>query len=152
MNKIHFIMRKYILLLVLSLSLTAMAQSGLKVSKLFDGKYAKQSDAVVAYITGEALGGYNLTLYRSISLTCDATDAAEIEKWVVSDGAKAIDKETVLRGGSLRYGFFALQPRSVNRYLFFVGKEADKGSGKRKITVVYIEGEASQEQIKKLIK
>ena len=126
-----------------------MAQSGLKVSKLFDGKYAKQSDAVVAYITGEALGGYNLTLYRSISLTCDATDAAEIEKWVVSDGAKAIDKETVLRGGSLRYGFFVLQPRSVN---FFVGKEADKGSGKRKITVVYIEGEASQEQIKKLIK
>ncbi|MGN0207769.1 MAG: DUF6108 family protein [Muribaculaceae bacterium] len=129
-----------------------MAQSGLKVSKLFDGKYSKQSDAVVVYITGEALGGYDLTLYRSVSFTCEAAEAAEIEKWVVSDGTKAIDKETVLRGGSLRYGFFVLPPGSVNRYLFFVGKDTDKGDGKRKITVVYIEGDASQEQIKKLIK
>lgn len=138
---------------IIASAFTAAAQKGLNVAKVFEGRYAKLPDAVVTYVIGDAVAKYDLDIYRSLAVTCDAATTAEIEQLVLKDGLSATKKETEYRGGRLRYGSFMLPKRSYsNRYIFFVNKDANSGSGTARIVVVYMAGEASPEKIKKLIK
>ena len=85
-------------------------------------------------------------------MTCDAATANEVEQLVLKDGLTATSKETVYRGGRLKFGSFTLPKRNyLNRYLFYVNKDADSGKNTARIVVVYMSGDASPEKVKKLI-
>ena len=147
-------MRKLFIILALwaMMAPQAAAQKGLHVAKVFDGRYAKLPHTVATYVTGDAVEKYDIDLYRSLSATCDTKTAAEIENLVLKDGLTATDKETVYRGGRLRYGSFTLPRKSSsNRYLFYVNKDANSGGSEERIVVVYMTGDASPERIKRLI-
>ncbi|MGN1245826.1 MAG: DUF6108 family protein [Muribaculaceae bacterium] len=147
-------MKKLLILMavIAASTFTIAAQKGLNVAKVFDGRYAKLPDAAVTYLIGEPVEKYDLTVYRSLSVTCDNATAKEIEQLVLKDGLTATSKETVYRGGQLRYGSFTLPKRSyLNRYLFYVNKEADTEKSNARIVVVYMSGDASAEKVKKLI-
>lgn len=149
-------MKKFLLIsaLILAAVLPAEAQKGLNVARVFDGRYAKLPGAVVTYVTGDAVEKYGLSLYRSLSLSADSATCSEIEHLVLKDGLTATSKETVYRGGRLRYGNFILPRRNTNnRYIFYVNKDAAMGgNAKARIVVVYMAGEALPDQVKKLIK
>ena len=147
-------MKKLLILMAVTVAsaFALQAQKGLNVAKVFQGCYAKMPDAVVTYLTGDAVEKYDLSLYRSLAVTCDAATANEVEQLVLKDGLTATSKETVYRGGRLKFGSFTLPKRNyLNRYLFYVNKDADSGKSTARIVVVYMSGDASPEKVKKLI-
>ena len=76
--------------------------------------------------------------------------AADIEPLVTRDASKAIDREVSYRDGGLYYGFYQLKPRSgLQRYLFYLNQNRNGGN---KIILIYLEGHASRDKIKEMLK
>ena len=73
-----------------------------------------------------------------------------IERSVKQDGAHAISREVQFKDKRLYYGFYELPDRDgSNRYLFYLNQLA---AGGNKVIVIYMEGSASLEQVKKMLK
>lgn len=130
---------------------TASAQKGLNINNLFDGRYTDNDRVAETYVEGGSLADYNVDLYHSLTLTGDPDEAAAIEALVKRDGAKAVNREVAYRDGGLYYAFYELTPRNIiaNRYIFYLNQH--RGSG-NKIILIYIEGAASREKIKTMLK
>ena len=78
-------------------------------------------------------------------------DGQYIEQLVRNDTRLAADKETGLKAGRLYYGFYRLPPLSkkpLNRYIFYRNNALGKG-GKPTLTLIYMEGTASIEDLRK---
>lgn len=146
-------MKRLLLLIAISISVAvgAMSQTGLSVNELFDGRYRNNPSATETVMNGGSLTKYDLTLYHSLTFTGDSSQATAIERLVAHDGAAAREKEVTYRHGQLYYGFYVL-PRvnGKHRYLFYLNQYA-AGVGD-KIILIYIEGNAGKEAIKKLLK
>jgi len=141
-----------IILACMLTTMAAMAQTGLNINHLFDGRYKKAAGATEIIVTGSQAHEIGLTIYHSISVT-EKAQAEIIENLVVKDGAKAIDKEVEYRNGQLYYGFYTLPKyKRSNRYIFFLNQNLARKSPKNVVTLIYMEGEASAERIKKLIR
>jgi len=141
-----------IILTCLLTAMAAMAQSGLHINRLFDGRYKKAQGATEIIVTGSQAREIGLTVYHSVSVT-DKTQAEIIENLVVKDGTQAIDKEVEYRNGQLYYGFYTMsKQRSNNRYIFFLNQNLARKSPKNIVTLIYMEGKASADKIKKLIR
>lgn len=127
----------------------AAAQDGLQIAALFGGKYKGRTDATEVHYEGKQLRSYKLTLFRSITITPGAQEAAAIEKMVRADCAKAAEKEVGLHGGRLYYGFYRLPATATaNRYIFY-RNNALRNHSNGKLTVIYMEGTASIEDLKR---
>lgn len=128
----------------------AGAQEGLQVAQLFDGRFAHRKDAVEVLVKGRKLKPYKLTLFRSLTFRADSAEQRRVEQWVEADAARATDRESGTVGGRLYYGFFRLPgTESSSRYLFFKNA-ARTSSGRAEITLVYMEGEATLEELKRM--
>lgn len=141
-----------IILTCLLTTMAAMAQKGLNINRLFDGRYKKAAGATEIIVTGSQAREIGLDIYHSVSVT-DKTQAEIIENLVVKDGTKAIDKEVEYRNGQLYYGFYTMsKQRSSNRYIFFLNQNLARKSPKSIVTLIYMEGRANADKIKKLIR
>ena len=85
-----------IILTCLLASMAAMAQKGLNINRLFDGRYKKAPGATEIIVTGSQAHEIGLSVYHSVSVT-DKTQAEIIENLVVKDRVQAIDKEVEYR-------------------------------------------------------
>lgn len=127
-------------------------QEGLNVSRLFDGQYKRQTNAIEVLVKGHKLEPYNLTLFRSLTVKNSPEEFQQIEELVVQDGLQALDKETGMIGGKLYYGFYRLPPKGERyRYLFFRNSSLRKVESDE-VTVVYMEGYATLEELKQMFK
>ena len=141
-----------IILTCLLTTIAAMAQTGLNINRLFDGRYNKASGATEIIVTGVQAREIGLTVYHSLSVT-DKNQAELVEGLVVKDGAKAVDKEVEYRNGQLYYGFYTMpKQKHSNRYIFFLNQNLARKSPKNVVTLIYMEGFANQDEIKKLIR
>ena len=141
-----------IILACLLTTMAAMAQNGLNINRLFDGRYKKAAGATEIIVTGSQAQEIGLTVYHSVSVT-DKTQAEIIENLVVQDGSQAIDKEVEDRNGQLYYGFYTMpKHKRSNRYIFFLNQNLARKSPKNVVTLIYMEGSASADKIKKLIR
>lgn len=141
-----------IILACLLTTMAAMAQMGLNINRLFDGRYKKAPGATEIIVTGSQAREIGLSIYHSVSVT-DKTQAEIIENLVVKDGVQAIDKEVEYRNGQLYYGFYTMsKQKSSNRYIFFLNQNLARKSPKSIVTLIYMEGSASANKIKKLIR
>lgn len=129
-------------------ALCANAQKGLAVHQLFEGKGEWKLKFSASHISGRALKPYNLTLFRSIT-TGDSRLYSEIEQIVNKDAQKTIDKECGYIDGRLNYGFFLFEPKDNKyRYLFYRNSSL-RSNEPDEVTVVYMEGYATLEELKK---
>jgi hypothetical protein len=141
-----------IILTCLLTTIAAMAQNGLNINRLFDGRYKKAAGATEIIVTGVQAREIGLTVYHSISVT-DKTQAEIIENLVVKDGAQAVDKEVEYRSGQLYYGFYTMKKsKRDNRYIFYLNQNLARKAPKNVVTLIYMEGSASADKIKKLIR
>ena len=141
-----------IILTCLLTTMAAMAQTGLNINRLFDGRYKKATGATEIIVTGSQAHEIGLTVYHSVSVT-DKTQAEIIENLVVKDGAQAVDKKVEYRNGQLYYGFYTMKKmKSDNRYIFYLNQNLARKSPKNVVTLIYMEGRASANEIKKLIR
>lgn len=147
-------MKRFIIIVLTCLltTMAAVAQKGLNINRLFDGRYKKATGATEIIVTGSQANEIGLMIYHSVSVT-DKTQAEIIENLVVKDGAQAIDKEVEYRNGQLYYGFYTMKKvKSDNRYIFFLNQNLAKKSSKNMVTLIYMEGKATPSQIKKFIR
>ena len=78
----------------------------------------------------------------------------EIEALVVKDAETAVDKEVGKIGTQLYYGFYCFSPQDESyRYLFFRNTSVvPDGEKKPEVTVVYMEGQVTLEELKQMFK
>lgn len=141
-----------IIMTCLLTTMATMAQTGLNINRLFDGRYKKAAGATEIIVTGVQAREIGLTIYHSLSVT-DKSQAELVEGLVIKDGAQAIDKEVEYRNGQLYYGFYMMKKsKRDNRYIFYLNQNLARKSPKNIVTLIYMEGLASQDEIKKLIR
>lgn len=121
----------------------------LNVSPFFKEDFAKNPSVTMVVFSGEQTDWKGLYLYKSVSVSGNSAKADEIARCVRKDGAKAEFKETSFKDGKLYFGFYGLGGEGENRkYLFYLDL---RPKGKDKTTLVYIEGDWSPEEVKKMI-
>ena len=108
----------------------------------------------ITIVTGNKAKEMGLSTYHSFSLKHGKKAEREtIEKLVLKDGAQALDKDVEYRNGQLYYGFFTLKPVKNNkRYIFYLNQNLANKSPWNIVTVIYMEGKKSPEEVKKLIR
>lgn len=125
-------------------SASALAQAPAALGKLFDSSFRDNPAATETVITGSPLKPYSLNIFHSLE-TSSPTQIQELERAVRSDGASALWKETVARGGHLETGVYELpKGKKGRRYILFLNSGG-------KATAIFLQGKATPEQIKKLI-
>lgn len=129
------------------------AQRGMATAQAFDGRYSKNRNAVEVIVKGRKLQPYDLTVFRSLTISDSPADAARITAWVEMDGRKAVDKEVGLVRGQLYYGFYRFRQKGKvpYRYLFFRNSSL-RPPGRKEVTVVYMEGYVTIAELKKMFK
>ena len=145
-------MKRHLTLLALLAVLTvpACAQNGLAVAQLFDGRYKDRAGATEVLVKGRQLKAYDLTLFRSLTLRATDAETRRIEQLVRTDARHAADKETAARGGRLYYGFYRFPPADGRQRYLFYRNNALAGDASAGLTVVYLEGSATPDQLKQM--
>lgn len=125
------------------------AQKGLEVNKLFEGHLFDKARCVETHVQGRRLAPYRLDLFRSLRLTPTAHELSAIEAYIRKDAALAEEKETELRHGRMVYALLQL-PHSLVGHRRYVGFLKAGSQPDAPITIVYMEGRADMNELKKL--
>ncbi len=137
------------LTMLLCLTIIASAQSQADIDSLFDKKYRKNPDATETVISGDALKGTGLQLYRSLVITGHPELADKIAEGVSRCGSKAVNREIKYVNGKIYYANYTLRPQGRdNRYIFYLNSNLKGGD---RIMLVYMSGTASPEEVKRII-
>lgn len=134
-----------IMLAILAAAVQMSAQKGMNINEIFDGRYRDNDAAHEIYMSGGKLSSYGLDLYHSLTLTGMPDEASAIERLVMLDGRRAKDKEVIYRDGGLYYGFYVFD----GSYIFYLNQHRQNGD---KIIVIYLQGDATPERIKSMLK
>ena len=145
-------MRKLLLIFALCLGvlLPAHAQKGLQIDNLFSGKLVDMSMVSESIVSGKKLVPYNLDYFRSVRFMADEKQVSKVTKWIREDAQMAEEQDMESENGRLVYALLKFPRRmEKNRY---VGYQIKKISGKDYVTVVYMEGAATVEDLKVIFK
>lgn len=146
------IMRKLLLIFALCLGvlLPAYAQKGLQIDNLFSGKLVDMSMVSESIVSGKKLVPYNLDYFRSVRFMADEKQISKVTKWIRDDAQLAEEQDMESENGRLVYALLKFPRRmEKNRY---VGYQVKRISGKDYVTVVYMEGSATVEDLKVIFK
>ena len=136
------ILRSIIVLLLVMLPISTLAQAGLAVKEIFD-TYGHQKGCKMVNMTHTELCGHKLDVYKSISFKHSATD---IRQRLQTDRKQAKKVQEVVEDGEIRSGYYMMPPltNGTNRYILF-HFDAPKG------VVIYIEGRLKPKDILQII-
>lgn len=136
-------------ILLLSFAGSAASGKGLNVDSFFTEDFAQNPAVTMVAFSGDQTDWKGLSVYKSVSVAGDSENADAIARAVKKDGARAEFKETSFREGKLYFGFYGLGGEGRHRrYLFYLDS---RPKGKDKVTLVYIEGDWSADEVKKMI-
>lgn len=142
----------YITLILLCVgTLSLYAQRGLEIDHIFKD-FHRADNVTETIVSGSQLSGTGLDTYRSIIVSGEGAtySAAAIAKAVMADATKAVSKEVSYVDGHLFYAQYTLKPSGGrNRYIFFVDNTL---KGDSRVMLVYMEGSATADQVRRLIK
>lgn len=142
--------RAILLTVIIFTAVAASAQAGLNIDRMFAENYRDMKGASETILNNGNLNRIKLSLYHSITFTGHPELGSVMEKLVAKDGRSAVSKEARYKGGHLYYGFYRLSAiNGLNRYILYLNGTL---SGDTKIILLYLEGRASEEQVKKLLK
>ena len=121
----------------------------LNVAPFLKEEFAANPEVTMVSMSGRQAKWDGLTLYKSVSISGDSAKADAMAKAVRKDGVKAGFKETSYKDGKLYFGFYGLGGEESNRkYLFYLDM---RPKGVDKTTLIYIEGDWSAEEVKRMI-
>ena len=129
----------------------ATAQKNMGITPLFEGKERSKYGFSAIVIEGKSLKKYNLTLFKSLTTTKNQL-FNDIEEMVENDSNAAIDKECGYINGKLYYGFYQFKPRNGKyRYIFYRNSSL-RDDEPDEVTIVYMEGYPTLEELKKMFR
>lgn len=145
--------RKLMIICILMLvAMKGWAQEGLRINDLFDGAYKCNKNAIEVVIKGDQLKRYRLKVFRSLTIKNSPKDFERMERLVVADEKNAVSKETGRIGEKLYYGFYCFPAHKGNlRYVFYRNSSLREVES-NEVTLVYIEGNVTMEELKKMFK
>ena len=145
-------MRRIILIitaLLLSIG-TASAQGDLQVGAIFDGKVVPPKVMKETFIKSAQLDPFNLEQYHSVSFTGDDKVLEEVSRRVLADAENATDQEIHMNQGRLVYAILTFE--RANHDNRFICYQCVTKAGSHSITLVYMHGPATLDDLKKLFK
>jgi len=142
--KKHFVP---ILILLLAISPSLLAQKDLQISKVFD-QYGEKKGVVMVDLTNEMLDGYDFSSFKSITIKNNPSAADFIRKCLEKDQEGAKKVKQVVANGVLTSVYLQL-PRKGQLYRLILFNEIF--NPENKITLIYIESKNDSENILKLI-
>lgn len=129
---------------------TASAQGDLQVGAVFDGKVVPATSMKETFIRSSRLETYHLEQYRSVSFTGDDQVLAEVSRRVLADAEQASDQEIHMKEGRLAYAILTFEDGSRgNRFVCF---QCVSKAGSHAVTLVYMTGPATLDDLKKLFR
>lgn len=142
-----------ILLIITALLLsigTASAQGDLQVGAIFDGKVVPTKVMKETFIKSAQLDPFNLEQYHSVSFTGDDKVLEEVSRHVLADAENATDQEIHMNQGRLVYAILTFE--RANHDNRFICYQCVSKNGSHAITLVYMHGPATLDDLKKLFK
>lgn len=118
------------------------------ISELFGDKAPILANATVAVVSGrteKSLANNKLDYFKSVSVT-DSASMSKMNSVAMSMLEKSVDNELSSSSGIINYAFYSFPPVARhNRYMFIF-------SNGKKTVAMYMEGDATFADIKKMIK
>ena len=144
-------MKRILILIAFLLSAwIASAQSELHVGAIFDGKVVSPNAMKETFIRSSQLDFYNLELYHSVSFTGNEQVLAEVSRLVLADAENATEQEIHMNGGKLVYAILTFE--RTNHENWFICYQCVSKAGSYAITLVYLQGPATLDNLKILFK
>ena len=130
------------LAIMVACTMTAAAQDGLNVDKVFQ-RFGKSRGCKMVVMKNTELRGYKLQTYKSLVYK---NLYSAIEPYLAADKKSAKKVREVVEEGRIISGYYMMAPLrgGINRYILFSNVGGHKG------TVIYIEGTLSPDDIMKL--
>ncbi len=130
------------LAIMVACTMTAAAQEGLNVDKVFQ-RFGKSKGCKMVVMKNTELRGYKLQTYKSLVYK---NLYSAIEPYLAADKKSAKKVREVVEEGRIVSGYYMMAPLrgGINRYSLFSNVGGHKG------TVIYIEGTLSPDDIMKL--
>ena len=130
------------LAIMVACTMTAAAQEGLNVDKVFQ-RFGKSKGCKMVVMKNTELRGYKLQTYKSLVYK---NLYSAIEPYLAADKKSAKKVREVVEAGRIVSGYYMMASLSggINRYILFSNVGGHKG------TVIYIEGTLSPDDIMKL--
>lgn len=130
------------LAIMVACTMTAAAQEGLNVDKVFQ-RFGKSKGCKMVMMKNTELRGYKLQTYKSLVYK---NLYSAIEPYLAADKKSAKKVREVVEEGRIVSGYYMMAPLrgGINRYILFSNVGGHKG------TVIYIEGTLSPDDIMKL--
>lgn len=130
------------LAIMVACTITAAAQEGLNVDKVFQ-RFGKSKGCKMVVMKNTELRGYKLHTYKSLVYK---NLYSAIEPYLAADKKSAKKVREVVEEGRIVSGYYMMAPlrSGINRYILFSNVGGHKG------TVIYIEGTLSPDDIMKL--
>ena len=153
-------MKRLLLIIVLMTPLLAvgqvLAQTGLKMNDLFEGRVIPQERMVETRVRGKSLEKYQLTYYRSLRLNVTHEESGQLRQLLGQDAEQSIDMRSS-RKDPHRWDTWTCKMQlpasgAKNRYLCYQ-EQWDRKHEVCEVTVIYMEGTAaSLEELEQLLK
>lgn len=147
--------RLSLFILIVFASISLSAKTGLRVDKVFEGKYERDPEVSMTFMSGDNnfLGKNGITALQFFKGP-SSKYASLIVPLLTADGANAVGRKVSYERGKLHYAFYSLPPKvvnkkKINRYLCYLdGPRKSRGS----VMLLYMEGEITTEKANKLFK
>ena len=143
-------------MLMLVASLSASAQTGLKMNELFQGRIIPQERMIETRVRGKTLEKYQLTYYRSLRMNVTFDENKQIGQLLEQDKEISIDMRSSRENPHSwkTYTCKMQLPSSNGKNRFLCLQEKwDVRHEQCEVTVIYMEGTVeSLEQLEKLLK
>lgn len=136
--------------MLLATATSSFAQDGLNIAQFFTDTYGKMNDVTIVNMNYDNPEKGAVRIYKSISVVNNRELSDKIARAVTKDGTSANNKEVSYRDGELYFGFYSMGgKRSSRRYILFLNK---RPKGVEKTTLIFIEGNLDEKDVKSLIK
>ena len=151
-----YMKKTMILIMMLVASLSASAQTGLKVNELFEGHIIPQERMIETRVRGKTLEKYQLTYYRSLRMNVTFDENKQIGLLLEQDKEISIDMRSYRENPHSwkTYTCKMQLPSSNGKNRFLCLQEKwDVRHEQCEVTVIYMEGTVeSLEQLEKRLK
>ena len=127
----------------------ASAQEGLYVEDLFEGNVVPSKIMRRTFISGSKLQPYGLDMYKSVRFRAKESQYYAVESLVLKDADNVVDKTTEYTGEHLTYAVIC-HPKTYNGLNRFLCFQAKRDKRKWDVTVVYLRGSATVEDLDKM--
>lgn len=145
-------LRIILLLLTLLLPLALSAQK-LNIDKVLDGRYKKNPNTTDVVYRGQHLFNLPVDYYHSLTVVNDEQLMNVVVEAFLADEKMTADKEMTKVGQHLFFGFYRMKYNGeTNRFILLKDMRYSPSAKKKQVTLIYMEGNCTIDQIKKMFK